>query len=92
MEKCLVLDEIVVSPAEKIRKYIADHNPSVGIEDLRTDEPLAGIIDSLAVLGLIGFIEPEFSIEISPSDVTDENFATIGTIADLVERLTKSKS
>ena len=85
-----MLEEVVVSPTEKIRKYILDHNPSVGLEDLGTNQSLTGIIDSLAVLGLIGFIEPEFSIEISPSDVTDENFATIGTIADLVERLTKS--
>lgn len=87
-----MLDEAVVSPAEKIRKYIADHSPSFRTEDLGTDEPLTGIVDSLAVLGLIGFIEPQFGIEISASDVTDENFATIGTIASLVERLTKSKN
>jgi len=87
-----VLDDVAVSPEEKIRRYILDHNPSSGVEDLGTNKALSGIIDSLAVLGLIGFIELEFSIEVSPSDVTDENFATIGTIADLVERLTKIKN
>ena len=87
-----MLNEAVVSPAEKIRKYIVDHAPSVDTRHLGNDQPLAGIIDSLAILGLIGFIEPEFSIEISASDVTDENFATIGTIANLVERLAKAKN
>lgn len=87
-----MLDDVAVSPEEKIRRYILDHNPSSGVEDLGTNKALSGIIDSLAVLGLIGFIELEFSIEVSPSDVTDENFATIGTIADLVERLTKIKN
>jgi acyl carrier protein len=85
-------DDVVTNAAEKIRKYILDHNPALRIENLGADEPLAGIIDSLAVLGLIGFIEPEFSIEVGPSDVTDENFATIGTVADLVERLTQVKA
>jgi acyl carrier protein len=82
-------DDIAV---ERIRHYIASHNPALRIEDLRPDVPLTGIIDSLAVLGLIGFIEPEFSIEVDPSDVTDENFATIGTIAELVGRLAQVKT
>jgi len=87
-----VLGNAINSPEEKIRKYIVDHNPSLAVLNLDKDEPLAGIIDSLAVLGLIGFIEPEFSIELSPSDVTDENFATIGTIAELVSRLPQTKA
>lgn len=87
-----MLEGVGVRAEEKIRRYILDHNPSLEVEDLGTDKALVGIIDSLAVLGLIGFIEPEFSIEVSPSDVTDENFATVGTIADLVERLTKIKN
>jgi acyl carrier protein len=84
--------DIVFSAEEKIRQYIASHNPGLKIETLQADTPLIGVIDSLAVLGLIGFIEPEFSIEVSPSDVTDENFATIGTIAELVGRLAQVKA
>jgi acyl carrier protein len=85
-------DDTVSSAEEKIRHYIARHNPALRIENLGADAPLAGIIDSLAVLGLIGFIEPEFSIEMSPADVTDENFATIGTIAHLVGRLSQIRA
>lgn len=85
-------NDIAYSTEEKIRQYIASHNPALGIENLRADAPLTGIIDSLAVLGLIGFIEPEFSIEVSPADVTDENFATIGTIASLVGRLSQIRA
>jgi acyl carrier protein len=87
-----VLGSVVVNAEEKIRRYILDHNPSLEFSALEANAPLAGIVDSLAVLGLIGFIEPEFAIEVSPSDVTDENFATIGTMAYLVERLTKVKN
>ena len=85
-------DNVASSTEEKIRQYILRHNPGLGIDNLRADEPLNGVIDSLAVLGLIGFIEPEFSIEVSPSDVTDENFATIGTIAGLVGRLSQVRA
>ena len=85
-------DDIVFRAEEKIRQYIASHNPALGLENLRADLPLTGIVDSLAVLGLIGFIEPEFSIEVTPSDVTDENFATIGTIAELVGRLSQIRA
>lgn len=84
--------DIVPIAEEKIRRYIASHNPALGIDTLRADTPLVGIIDSLAVLGLIGFIEPEFSIEVSASDVTEENFATIGTIAGLVGRLSQIRA
>jgi len=85
-------DDLTSSAEERIRQYILSHHPALGIDSLRADAPLNGVIDSLAVLGLIGFIEPEFSIEVTPSDVTDENFATIGTIAGLVGRLSQIRA
>jgi acyl carrier protein len=75
---------------DKIRSYIFNHYPAVDAKDLSNHDPLAGVLDSLAVLGLIGFIEPEFSVRMSPSDLTDENFESIVSISRLVERLSKS--
>ena len=72
---------------EKIRDYIFKQYPALEFSGIGNNDPLSGVLDSLAVLGVVGFIEPEFSIELSPSDLTDENFETINSIARMVERL-----
>ena len=43
-----------------------------------------GIIDSMAIMVLIRYIEQEFSITISGTDLTPQNFENISTIAELV--------
>lgn len=77
---------------DKIRDYIFRRYPVLQARGFSDRDPLVGVLDSLAVLGLVGFIEPEFSIELSPSDVTDENFETVLTISQLVERLRQSSA
>lgn len=72
---------------EKIRGYLFEQYPTLATRSLANDSPLAGILDSLAVLGVIGFIEPEFSVEVTTADLTDENFNSIASIARLVDRL-----
>jgi len=72
---------------DKIRNYIFKQYPAFEAKGLKDDDPLAGVLDSLAVLGVVGFIEPEFSIELTAADLTDENFENIASIARLVERL-----
>lgn len=71
----------------RIREYICQTHPQVQAGALDDDMQLRGILDSLAVLGLIGFLEPEFSIQITAFDMTDENFESICAISRLVERL-----
>ncbi|MBZ5723081.1 MAG: acyl carrier protein [Acidobacteriia bacterium] len=72
--------------ADKIRDYIFRRYPVLQAKGLGDNDSLVGVLDSLAVLGLVGYIEPEFSIELSPFDLTDENFETVVTISRLVER------
>jgi acyl carrier protein len=72
---------------EKIRGYIFSQYPALGTSGLANETSLAGILDSLAVLGVIGFIEPEFMVELTTADLTDENFESIASIARLVDRL-----
>ncbi len=43
------------------------------------------IIDSLGIFLLLGFIKERFGVEVDPEDVTLEHFATIDSIAQLVE-------
>ncbi len=74
----------------KIRRYIFEQYPALEGNGLGDNDPLAGVLDSLAVLGVVGFVEPEFSVELNPSDLTDENFESIASISRLVERLATS--
>ncbi len=73
----------------KMRAYIFSQYPAVEAKGLADDDSLAGVLDSLAVLGLVGFVEPEFSIELDPSDLTDENFESIAAISQLIQELSK---
>lgn len=86
------MQSATVNTEDKIRQYILEHYPVLEAKGLGNDDSLVGVLDSLAVLGLIGFIEPEFSVELSPSDLTDENFGSINAIAQLVHRLRQSNN
>jgi acyl carrier protein len=74
---------------DKIREYLLDH---VAVDHNRTslgpDEDLLdqGIIDSLGMLRLIGFLEQTFGIEVLDEDVIPENFRTLVAVAGLVAR------
>jgi peptidyl carrier protein len=80
-------EQVTVRTEDRIRGYILEQYPALQTKGLADDDSLVGVLDSLAVLGVIGFIEPEFSIELTPADVTDENFQSVRTISQLVERL-----
>jgi len=43
-----------------------------------------GVIDSMGVLELIGFLQTQFAIVIRDEDVTEENFGTLADIARYV--------
>jgi len=43
-----------------------------------------GIVDSVGILQLVGFIEKTFDISLRPDDLVLKNFETIGAIRSLV--------
>lgn len=55
--------------------------------NLREDEDLlsAGILDSLAILQLVAFIEESFKIKIPDEDVVFENFQSIDSLSHYLE-------
>jgi acyl carrier protein len=67
-------------------EFLAGEDPSA----LTDSTPLisTGILDSLATLKLVAFLETEFSIAIAAHEADSENLETIGRIA----RLVRSKS
>lgn len=73
---------------EQIRGFIVKTFPlarkrNAGIDDRLLEE---GIIDSLGVLELVGYIQTQFRIEVSDEDLFPENFQTIGSLVAFVER------
>jgi acyl carrier protein len=73
----------------RVRRYIVDNflymRPTFEFTD---DDFLMGrgIIDSLGVMELIGFIEEEFGVSVADEDVTEENLGSINAIARYVDR------
>lgn len=47
----------------------------------------ADILDSFLFISLVAFLETRFSVTFSPADLTEENIASIASIAALVRRL-----
>lgn len=45
------------------------------------------IFDSLGMISLVAELSDKFDIEISPMDIVPENFATVETLYEMIERL-----
>lgn len=72
---------------DAIREQIAAEFLDGRSDGLTNETPLVEdeIIDSLGIFLLLGFIKERFGFEVDPEDVTLDNFATVDSIAELVE-------
>jgi acyl carrier protein len=80
----------VVNVGDRIRGFILEE-VMLGdtTRELKSDTPLLdGILDSLALSQLVGFIEEEFDTVVDDADITSDNFRTIADI----ERLLSSRN
>ena len=74
---------------ETIRQYIlTTYLPGESAANLSDDTPLrsSGILDSLATLSLVSFVEREFGIELEAHETGIDTFDRIEDIAALVAR------
>ena len=74
---------------ETLRQHIlTTYLPGESAENLRDDTPLrsSGILDSLATLGLVAFVEKEFGVELEAHETGLENFDRIEDISALIAR------
>lgn len=57
--------------------------------DWENESDLIGnhILDSLKIVQLVGTLNDEFDIEITPIDIVPENFRTVNAIYEMVKRL-----
>ena len=44
-----------------------------------------GLIDSLAIVQIITFIEDSYGVSLGPNDVVPENFSSLSALAGLIE-------
>lgn len=73
-----------------LSKYLAGESP----DNVPVDLPLqsSGILDSLAALSLVTFLEQEYRIELDVYDTSVERFDSIRDIAATVERKRAARS
>lgn len=75
--------------ANTLRRFILErYLPGESPENLRDDTPLrsTGILDSLATLSLISFIEEEYRIQVEAHETDVDNFDRIQDMAAFIER------
>jgi acyl carrier protein len=74
--------------AKTVKDFILNEFlPGEDASQLEDTTPLisGGILDSLATLKLVGFLEERFGIEIEPHQTDEEYLGTIARIVQLVE-------
>jgi len=81
------MDRSVIN--DKVKKYILEQFlPGEDPNELTEDTPLmsSGILDSLATLKLVTYLEEEFDIAVEAHEADAENLDTLERITALVER------
>ncbi len=72
--------------AELVHEFIKQRFPLASSKELTQELSLldSGIVDSLGVLDLVGFIEEQFGIEAQDEDLVPENFDSIAALTQFV--------
>lgn len=68
--------------ADDLIRYIRDELNIEDDLDAETELFSTGILDSVAMMNIIGFVEEKAGIEVRPADVTLDNFDTCQRIVD----------
>ena len=77
----------------QIREFILDKFPLARKQQLKDSDTLleTGILDSLGVLDLVGYVEQKFSIVVADEELVPENFQSVDTLATYVQRKTSER-
>ena len=73
---------------EEVKKFILDEFlPGEDPSELTPDTPLvsSGVLDSIATLKLVTFIEDTHNVSLEPHEVDEENLDTLDLIANLIK-------
>ena len=80
------------SPNEDIKRFIITKFPIARKTNITYEDSLldSGIVDSLGVLEVVSYLVENHEIEIGEDDLMPENFNSIQSIADFIEKKKKS--
>ncbi len=72
---------------EKIREFLKSQQPADDTIEFADGDSLleAGVIDSMTMVDLIGFLEAESGIAIDEDDMVPENFDSVDSIVAYVQ-------
>ena len=72
--------------ADLIREFMKQRFPLASSKELSPELSLldSGIVDSLGILDLVGFIEEQFGVEAQDDDLVPENFDSIAALTRFV--------
>jgi acyl carrier protein len=70
---------------DTLRQFFADRGPKAAA--LSDDESLleSGLLDSMAIVKLVGFIEDRFGVQLGDDEFDPDHFETLQTIAAMIE-------
>jgi acyl carrier protein len=75
---------------ESLKQYITEELLNNRVTITEEDNLLSdGMVDSLGMMRLVSFIEETFNVGIPPEDLLIENFRTVNTISDYLQRQIK---
>lgn len=71
---------------EKLLEILEDIQPDVDYRECKTlvDD---GILDSFSILSIVGEIEDEFGVSLTPAEIIPENFNSAQSLWDMIQRL-----
>ncbi|MCP5281643.1 MAG: acyl carrier protein [Rhodoferax sp.] len=74
---------------DALRQYLRTiQKPGVSVESLALDDPLvaSGLLDSLAIMQIVVWLEERYGIDFAASGFDPERLATMGSIVALIEQ------
>lgn len=71
---------------DELLEILNEVKPGVDFEN-DTDLIGRGVLDSITMVTLVMELNDAFDIEITPVDIVPENFKTVQTIYDMIQRL-----
>ncbi len=71
---------------EKLLEILEEIQPDVDYRSCRTlvDD---GLLDSFAIMSVVGEIEEEFDISVEPAEIVPENFNSVQALWEMIQRL-----
>lgn len=79
---------------DQLRQYIlTEYLPGESAANLKDDTPLrtSGVLDSMATLQVVTFVEEHFNIEVEAHEAGVENFETINDMTAFIQRKSAGK-